>query len=454
MKIVLINPPAEQIVDPWDTPPFPHLGLASLSAFCQYKGIRVLPIDGKFERLTEQDIISRVRDFVPDIIGITAMTNYITAGARIAEKLKKIFPQAVFVVGGAHPTALPKETLDEFPVFNIAVIGEGEEILWEIAQKKISEWNEIPGITYRNENKIIVQTGFRRRIENLDMLPFPAWSLFPPAKIYPIITSRGCPFRCVFCMRMQGNAMRLRSAQNVVDEIAFLFEKYTVTHIPVLDELFTINRKRVDDVCDLLIQRNLHKKITWGANARVTGVNYEMFKKMHDAGCRKIDFGIESGNEEILKLIKKDITIKEAFAAVSAAKKAHLQTHGLFILGHPNETLQTVKDTIALAVTLNTTYLSMGIMVPYPGTEVYEMAKAGLYGYKIISKNWNDYNKQIGNALELKTIDRKILEKMQAIAYIKFYLCNFRIFGFMRFIFSYRRSVWFYVRKKLFRWCN
>lgn len=448
MKVLLINPPSEQIIETWDRPPFAHLGLAYLGSFIRNKGINIDIIDAKFENLNVEQVIKRVRQLCPQIIGITAMTNYVKAAYKLAKNLKNIFPDAIYLLGGAHATALPKESLKEFDVFDAAVVGEGEETIFEIIESGAKNWNLIRGIAYR-ENGAILQNQDRSRIEPLDSLPFPAWDMFPASKTYPLITSRGCPFRCVFCMRMLGSHIRLRRPHNIVQEIKCLRQDYNIRHIPIMDEIFTIGEQRTNEICDLLIKEGLHKEITWGVNSRVTGVSYALFKKMYAAGCRKIDFGIESGNEDILKRIKKGITVRDAMQAVDFAKKARIKTHGLFILGHPDETYKTASDTIKLAVKLNTTYLSVGIMVPYPGTEVYEMAKNGQGGYRMLSFDWNDYNKQIGNALEMEGIDRKTLERLQIIAYFRFYLQNFRIIGLLNFLLSYKKAALAYLKKFL-----
>jgi len=423
------------------------LGLAYLGAYLRDRGVAISIIDAKFEKLNIKQVVERARKIAPDIVGITVMTNYVKAGALLAQRIRQVLPRSIFVAGGAHPTALAADTLKEFSVFDIVVIGEGEEALFEIASAKAGQWPDILGIAYKMDGQVR-QNSLRPRIENLDALPFPAWEMFPRAKTYPLITSRGCPFRCIFCMRMHGVRVRLRSPDNVAQEMKMLAEKYHIRRLPILDEIFTVNKERVFAICDFIEKEGLQKKLAWAANSRVTGTSYEIFKKMRNAGCRKIDFGIESGNDDTLRLIQKDATVEDAVRAVGLAKKAGLRTHGLFILGHPNETRKSAGDTIKLAVRLNTAYLSVGIMVPYPGTQVYDMARAGLGGYRLISRDWNDYNKQIGNALELKGLDRRALERLQISAYLKFYLYNFRVIDCIKFLFSYRRVALFYLRNK------
>ena len=173
MNLLLINPPSAQILEKWDRPDSPHLGLAYLAAFVREKGVDVSVIDAKFERLNIDQVIEKAKYISPAIIGISAMTNYIKAAAHTAERLKEIFTDAVFLIGGAHSTALPKKTLEEFSVFDIAVTGEGEETLLEVVKSKPSQWHLIEGIAYRKEG-VIVQNNPRKRIEDLNSLPFPA----------------------------------------------------------------------------------------------------------------------------------------------------------------------------------------------------------------------------------------------------------------------------------------
>jgi len=203
------------------------------------------------------------------------------------------------------------------------------------------------------------------------------------------------------------------------------------------------------EICDLMISDGLNKRIKWTALSRVTGVDQALFDKMKEAGCIKVDFGVESGNPDVLKRIKKEITVTDAEKTIRMAKKAGLKTGSYFILGHPYETTQTMRDTIKLATKLNTNTVSFGIMVPYPGTEVYEMASKGEGNYKLISEKWDDFDKQIGNALELEGLPRKELEKWQIKAYTTFYLHNYRLLDIVRMAISQRKLVWKIITKRI-----
>jgi len=452
IKVVLLRVRPPHIVERYDVASYPHPGLAYIAAYLRSKNVDCAVYDAKFDsRFFDFDNLKRrlLKD-EPDIIGFTAMTHEIDYTAEAAEEIKGILPKSVIVIGGVHATALPRETLVNYPVFNIAVFGEGEYTAYELvcALEQDLDLNGIKGIAFRRGTEISVN-GPREWIRNLDELPFPAWDFFPRAKEYPIFCSRGCPFQCVFCMRVLGNRVRMRSAENVVEEIERLVRDYNIRRLLFRDETFTVNKKYVVELMNLIVKKGLHKRIKWMAQTRIDLVDYEILLKMKEAGCNELDLGIESGNPDILKIIKKGITPEEAVNAVSLVKKVGIKCNSFFILGHPFETIQTVHDTINLATKLNTKNVAFGIMVPYPGTEVYQMAKNGVGGYRLISKDWSDFNKTIGNALELKQLDRNTLEKLQLLAYFKFYLLNFRVIDLIKLFVKERKILIQYAKKFL-----
>lgn len=450
MRITLINPPIKKIIEEiYDKPNYPNISIAYLAGYLEKNNISCKVIDAKLERLSELEVINKCIN--EDIVGISSFTHEINNSAELAKKIKLLSPNSKIVVGGPHVTALPKETIEMFPIFDFIVYGEGEETLYELirAIEKGNNYEKVDGLVFRKNNKIIINKP-RERKQNLDELAFPAWHLFPKAKDYPIITSRGCPFKCNFCMRPHGEKVRIRSINNVIEEMQILAEKYKPNYVYIWDETFTLFKDRTRSICNEMIKRGFHKKLKWKAETRVNCVDLEILQKMKQAGCDVVSFGIESGNPEILKNTKKGITIETAKEAVKMAKKAKLKTEGLFILGHPNETRKTMEDTISLAIKLNTTTVAFGIMTPYPGTEIYELAKKGEGGYKLLSCEWRDYNKQIGNALEFENISRKEIEKIQFLGYIKFYFYNFKIKEILKNIIRNHKLA-FAIIKKVFK---
>jgi len=457
IKVALINPPPPAVIQTWDRPPYPSLALGYLTGFLKAKGVDVLTIDAAFDGLSLNEVKDDLLKFQPHVLGFTAMTHRITHVAWVANDLKRLFPESLFIIGGPHSTVVPARTLQEFPIFDIAVIGEGELTLLDLV-KSIQEQGlnpeqlaSIKGIAWHFKDEIKVNEP-REPVLDLDSLPFPNYdNIKRRIEIYPIFSSRGCPHQCIFCCRIHGNRLRIRSPKNVVNEIEYAIDKFNPKLLDFADDTFTLPKRRAMEICDLMISEGLNKKIKWTALSRVTGVDHALFDKMKEAGCIKVDFGVESGNPDVLKIIKKGITVTDAESAIGMAKKAGLKTGSYFIIGHPYETIQMIRDTIKLATKLNTSTVSFGIMVPYPGTEVYEMATKGDGNYKLISEKWDDFDKQIGNALELEGLPRKELEKWQVKAYITFYLYNYRLLDMIRMAISQRRLVWTIITKRVHR---
>jgi radical SAM superfamily enzyme YgiQ (UPF0313 family) len=453
-EVILINAPAYKIKEwHYERTKYPRLGLGYLAAYLEQQQVKCKVIDAKFEGLEFIKVLSIVKKQNPLLVGITAMTPEIIDAVRLAESIKKDIPEISIVIGGAHAYALPVETLKEFDCFDFLIYGEGEISLYDLvlALRKKKALKDIDGLVYRENEKIIANKP-RDLLKDLDELPFPAWHLFPISEVYPIMASRGCPFRCVFCMRTSGNKIRNRRPEKIIEEMCLVYDKYKAKRFYFYDETFGIDSNQAYRFLDLIIQKGLHKKVTWDVQTRVDMVDLNLLKKMKEAGCTWIGFGIESGNEEILKLIHKNITLEQASRAISLAKKAGLKTQSFFILGHPFDTKKTMKDTIDFAVKLNTDTLALGIMVPYPGTKVAEMAEKGDGNYRLLSKNWADYNKQIGNALEMRDVSRKELERLQLRGYVKFYIHNFNVFKIIQiFRFTNFNTIFNWFVKIIFR---
>jgi len=424
-RVILITPPLRASKErQYAKMGQPRLGLGYLAAYLTNQDINVEIIDAKFQGLNFRQVIDRIKERPADLIGITALTPEIVDAATLATGLKQELPDSLIVIGGPHANALPVQTLQEFPWFDFLVYGEGEITLYELVLalggKKTME--EVKGLVFRGNGIKLNEP--RPYLNNLDELPFPAWHLLPRAEQYPILAARGCPFRCIFCARTLGNKVRLRSPRNIVDEMEVLYENYHPGSIGFNDDTFGMNRRHSHELFDLIKERGLATKVKWYVETRVDVVDFEFLRRLKEAGCPTIGFGIESGNEKALDAIGKGTTLEQAERAVTLAKKARLRTHSFFILGHPYETEQTARDTIDFALRLNTSRANFGIMVPYPGTEIARMVERGEGNYRVLSRDWADYGKQIGNVLELTALSRTRLEQLQFTGYVKFYLLN------------------------------
>jgi radical SAM superfamily enzyme YgiQ (UPF0313 family) len=377
------------------------------------------------------------------------MTHDIVAAGDLADAVKNVLPHVKVVIGGVHATALPEETLTEFPAFDFLVHGEGEITLGELiaAIELGNGFDEVDGIAYRPNGRVMVNPP-RERTADLDALPFPDYSDIPRCKEYHVITARGCPYKCIFCMSPYGRSrVRQRSPENVIEELRAI-EGFRPRVIKFNDETFGIDRRRAIRLLDLICQEGLHKtrKV---ASLRANHVDLELLKKMKQAGFWYLDYGVETGSEEVMKRIHKGLTLGQIEEAITLTKRVGIKVGANFIIGHPEETYQTAKQTIDFAVKLNADVNAIGLMVPYPGTEVARMAKNGEGGYRLLSSNWSDYNKQLGNALELTTLSRQQMERLQLNGYLKIPLRNLRLWHFARFCWQNRRGAVAFLRKVL-----
>ncbi|HAM53064.1 MAG TPA: hypothetical protein DCP92_21060, partial [Nitrospiraceae bacterium] len=263
-SVVLINPPVEKINEVWDAPPHGHIGLAYLAAALRQNNINCSIIDAKLSRLSFEEVLDSVSTQQPKLIGITSFSHEINISATLAAKIKERIPNSRIVVGGPHASSLPEETLRDFRAFDYSVKGEGEHSLVAVAETVINAGNnaiaEIPGVAYRQSGQIMV-TPKADWIKDLDSLQFPAWDLFPKMKVFPVITSRGCPFKCVFCARMLGDRVRLRSPQNVTAELQLLKEKFDAKDIVFYDETFGFHKEWLNQFFNGLTSTGLNQKI-------------------------------------------------------------------------------------------------------------------------------------------------------------------------------------------------
>jgi anaerobic magnesium-protoporphyrin IX monomethyl ester cyclase len=373
---------------------FPPLGLGYIAAHLHRNGISVQLIDCTFQ--TQGDVVQQVNDLDPKVIGIQCILSADHHALKLAKMLNK--DDNILVAGGPYPTIDPARFLSSF---DIAVIGEGEETALEIVEKakENRDFRSIPGIAYIDDKSNGIRyTKSRQPQLNLDSLPNPMRSLYPNAlyqkynrsrfgySMTSLIATRGCPFRCDYCSRaVSGNSYRERSKESVVNEIEEIMS-YGYDRIWIADDVFTLRKQYVNDVCQEIIKRKT--KCEWECLSRVDTLDYEIAKIMKAAGCRRVFFGIESGNNDILRKMKKSVTVEKSAMAVSSAKRAGLETGGFFILGYPGETDETILQTLKLSSSLPLDYISFSFPYPFPGTGLYEKVKDRLLPeYSSYSRN-------------------------------------------------------------------
>ena len=366
------------------------LGVFYLAACLRNLGHTVEVVDAEVRNLDAESVLDMISHFAPDVLGISSTTVAFHRAVEIAELVEERFPQLTMVLGGPHVSASPKNTIETSP-FKIGVVGEGETTFPELleALKNGSELTNVHGIVFKQGEEII-QTPRRPLIEDLDTLPFPAYDMIPNIGMYvpvankykilpfaTIISSRGCPNQCTFCdQAIFGRKLRQRSPENIAAEIIMLYRKFGVREFTFADDTFTLNSRRIPALFSLLDAENI--RFPWSCFARVNTVDEEILRYMKSKGCWNISFGIESGNQEILKTIKKNITLEQVEKAVSACSKIGMEARGFFMLGHPGETPDTMEQTIRFATSLPLSNAHVTINTPFPGTTQY--SETHLYG--------------------------------------------------------------------------
>jgi anaerobic magnesium-protoporphyrin IX monomethyl ester cyclase len=442
VRIALVHPPPRSEFDRhWAR--FPALGIAYVASSLRAAGHDVELLDGKLDYLSVDEIVARVRDSPPDLVGISCMTVEFPRAVEIAQRIKTDCPDVPIIVGGAHVNAVGRQALDEGDAFDYACIGEGEYLARELVDS-IAEGRDpsgILGLVSRRGDEI-VSAPPRPPPEDYDALPFPAWDLFKPVKTLPLLTHRGCPFQCVFCGHNSGFKPRYRTPANVLEEIDEILERYQPDRIRIEDETFGLHMGRTKAILEGIIERGLHRRVQFSAQTRVDRVDEEFMLLLKTANFEELELGVESGNPDMLLAMRKGITIEQVEHAVTLARASDLRVWCKFILGHPNETHETVRDTINFIVKLNPDQLSVSIMTPFPGTPIHEMALRGEGGYRMLAGGWEDFDKYSSGVLELDTISLGQLKRYQIACYLNLYARNRRFGELVRLIVSHRAVGW------------
>jgi radical SAM superfamily enzyme YgiQ (UPF0313 family) len=394
MKVLLINPPAENLVRTFapdslteEMGLYPPMGLLYIATYAQKRHgdrFQIQVLDTQVEKMGYPEIKEYIAKAQPDVVGISCMTFLLLDALKVVRIAKEVNPAVHVVIGGTHPTIYPEEMASQ-PEIDSIVIGEGEVAFSELldALAAGAPLGDIPGVGYKEKGEVIVNPR-RDFIQDLDSLPFPDRDLLPVKKYYNVLgeskvvmtsllTSRGCPFKCTFCTNKDGKACRIRSPENVLQEIEECYAK-GITDFDIIDDTFTINKKRAVAIADLIIDKGL--KITMDLRARVDTVDQETLDKLVQAGCNRIRFGVESGNPRILENLQKGITLEQIKDAFEMAKKTGIFTFAYFMLGSPGETEKEIQESLQLAKELNPDVAQFLITTPFPATLMYEQGIA------------------------------------------------------------------------------
>ncbi|MEK7721129.1 MAG: radical SAM protein [Elusimicrobiota bacterium] len=362
------------------------LGLAYLCSALKNAGHEVSVLDVRAEKLDDPEVIARVREFSPRLFGVTSNTCQIREAVALLDLVKRDFPGITTVLGGPHVSALPERTLREQRSIDIGVVGEGEATITELcgALGAGGDLRGVPGLVFR-ENTALVSTAPRCLAANIDELAFPDRDAFPigiynshvieykARPITSILTSRGCPYQCVFCSKsVFGSRERLRSAGNVIAEMRVLIEEKGYREIHIIDDNFTYDLKRAREICNEIIARRWKAHFSLPNGIRVNNFDDELAALLRKAGFYSLWFGVESGDQEVLKFIKKGIQLNQVRKAVATAKRHGFFTGMYFVIGLPGSSPKSEKMSLDLARELEPDVIGVGIFTPYPGSELYD----------------------------------------------------------------------------------
>lgn len=422
MKIALVSSPysldkQHQKSKTWSKiiPRIHSLGLGYIAASLEQENHQIKVLDANSEWLNEEDIVAGLVEFQPGLVGVSATTPAFVTARGLLERIRAVLPEAVIILGGAHVTADPEHAM-RTSAADIGVIGEGEAPSIEIAAwiegGKSASLDGIKGIVYRNGSGV-VHTAPRGYVDDVNTLPFPARHLMAPMEtLQPMpasfmhkpsanmITSRGCPYRCTFCDRaIFGNKVRATTAERVVDEFEELVVKFGAKDVKFYDDTFTANKNRVYRICDELIKRGLNK-IPWACLTAVKSTTPDILKRMKEAGCWQVLYGLEHSDPRMLKLLSKGNTRQDNIDGVTWAHEAGLSVRGDFIVGTPGETRESLEDLLDFVLSLPLDYAHFNPFVPLPGTEIYD----NLLKERGVNDFYN-YDKDAGSAIDPTSIE-------------------------------------------------
>lgn len=373
------------------------LWLIYAALYAEKHGHHINFLDAPAKQLSEEQSLEIISKQHPadSLFVLGTSTPSIKSDVAFAELLKVRYPQSFVLLVGTHPSACAEETLDYSVAVDAVAIGEYDIIVKELADalELKNDLHTVRGLCFKEAGRF-VRTEAMPPLKDLDELPYAAAFIkqhldekdyFFAAATYPsiqIFTGRGCPFRCNFCVypqTMHGHAFRARSAENVVGEFEYIAKNFPdVKEVVIEDDTFTANKKRVKEICQMLIDKGLHRRLRWLCNARVD-LDLETMQAMKAAGCRLIIPGIESGSQQILDNIHKGTKVEQFYQYVSNAKKAGLLIHACYMVGNQGETRETMNQTLLLALKLNTDTAQFFPLIPYPGTEAYDWARKNGY---------------------------------------------------------------------------
>jgi len=423
--VVLINPNYVKAEKNYDinfhlaVQRYPPLHLAYLASSLEEANISVAIIDAAALNLSDDETVKLLKRYKPRFVGIYVNSFFLPVVYNLIQKIRSSI-DCTIIVGGPHITYQPNSIIKLGADFGFS--GESENAFKEFLNG--NKKNETPGLIYKNSNYVKINNP--EYIKDLDSLPFPARHLLPNEKYYnpffngkitTMITSRGCPFDCIFCARVVKRRYREVSVERVMDEIEHIVNM-GFGYVQMQDDTFSINKRRIEKICKEVIKRGFD--INWGCETRADSLDRKLIDLMKRAGCTNVQFGVESGSERVRnKIIRKNLSTAAIKKATKDLKEAGIETTAYFMFGHPTETYYEMKKTVEFAMSLNLDYLDFHLSVPIPGSRLFKIA---CKENKITENIWDDVI--LGEQIPIYVPDGVTLEQMvdlQKKAYIQFY---------------------------------
>ncbi len=440
LRVLLIkscsNDPAYRVIN--------HpLGLMSIAAYlreryqCEVK-IEDLRLAGK----DSSGLESAIRLYAPDVVGISALTFESDAIPWIAESVKRVNANTPVLLGGPHATAYPEKAA-QIPGVDYVVVGEGEKVAGNLIERLSNrrDVSDVKGIVYKHENRV-VSTGREDLIRDINHLPMPAYDLIPielygsfsrmsrtgSGKFMSIFSSRGCPYRCIYCHNIFGKVFRFRSAEGLVNEIRHLYDTYQIRDFEILDDIFNLDRDRLIEFCDRIIDSGMKVTLAFPNGMRGDILDEQQLSKLRKAGTIFIAFAIETGSPRMQKLIKKNIQLEKIRKNIEIAHSLRIHPHGFFMIGFPGETLEEMKMTVEFMVSSKLHSSALFVVMPFEGTELGTITKE--MGKVPVSDFSMSYHTE--NFVNLTNVPSREVNRIRRQALMRFYLNPFRMYVFVR----------------------
>ena len=415
---------------------YPPLNLAYLAAIAEKQGHKVRIIDGEVENISCDEMINEVLSFKPDIIGMTSTTPFFHFVEETAIILKKKLPKVPILLGGQHISVLREKTFHDCFDFGFICEADNTFPLFLKQYEKKGDLSKIKGLLFREGEKI-KYAGDAPLFTDMDALLTPAFHLLKMDRykigtlqgvknFAPIMTVRGCPFKCIFCStKVFGKNLRKRSPELVIKDIKHLIDKYNIKHFIFLDDTLTLDKNHILKICELIIKEKLN--ITFEGSTRANLVDEKLIIKMKEAGLIRLSFGLESVDENIRKIMRKEVPLESYITANKLTNKYKIETLNSCMIGLPGETKNTIKKTLSfLRDSHEIKQANISIAVPYPGTELFDMAKNEANGLKLMIDDFSKFRRYNAAVMKVGDLTPEDLIKIQNDAFASIYLAYWR----------------------------